>query len=67
MDNVTMHKATNGKPEKVESNQTSEPQSFLSPVGKKDFTPYQSRFLPENVEATLCTKSWLYEFEATFL
>ena len=67
MDNVTMHKATNNKPEKVESNQTSEPQSFLSLVGKKDFSPYQSRFLPKNVEATLCTKSWLYGFEATFL
>ena len=66
MNNVTMHKATNGKLEKVESNQTSEPQSFLSQLGKKILTPYRSRLLPENVEATLCTKSWLYGFEATF-
>ena len=32
-------------------------------LGKKILTPYQSRLLPENVEATLCTKSWLYGFE----
>ena len=31
-------------------------------TGKKILTPYQSRLLPENVEATLCTKSWLYGF-----
>ena len=63
----TKPQTVNNKHEKVESNQTSEPQSFLSTVGKKDFTPYQSRFLPKNVEATLCTKSSLYGFEATFL
>ena len=32
-------------------------------IGKKILTPYRSRLLPENVEATLCTKSWLYGFE----
>ena len=26
-------------------------------TGKRIFTPYQSRLFPENVEATLCTKS----------
>ena len=30
MNNVTMHKTTNDRPGKVESNQTSELQSFLS-------------------------------------
>ena len=34
---LTMHKATNGKPEKVESNQTSEPQSLLSQFGNIEF------------------------------
>ena len=34
-----------------------------SSTGKKILTPYRSRLLPENVEATLCTKSWLYGFE----
>ena len=38
MNNVTMHKATNGKLEKVESNQTSEPQSFLSQFGSAEST-----------------------------
>ena len=32
-------------------------------TGKKILTPYRSRLLPENVEAMLCTKSWLYGFE----
>ena len=32
-------------------------------TGKKILTPYRSCLLPENVEATLCTKSWLYGFE----
>ena len=35
--------------------------------GKKILTPYRSRFLPENVEATLCTKSWLYGFEGNLI
>ena len=37
MNNVTMHKATNNKPEKVESNQTSEPQSFLFQFDSAEF------------------------------
>ena len=32
-------------------------------TGKKILTPYRSRLLPENMEATLFTKSWLYGFE----
>ena len=32
-------------------------------IRKKILTPYRSRLLPENVEAMLCTKSWLYGFE----
>lgn len=36
-------------------------------TGKKIFTPYQSRLLPENVEATLCIKSWLYRFEGNLI
>ncbi|XP_075675148.1 uncharacterized protein LOC142644410 [Castanea sativa] len=32
-------------------------------TGKKILTPYRSHLLPENVETTLCTKSWLYGFE----
>ena len=34
---------------------------------KKNFTPYRSRLLPENVEATLYTKSWLYGFEGNLI
>ena len=34
---------------------------------KKILTTYQSRLLPENVEATLCTKSWLYGFEGNLI
>ena len=34
---------------------------------KKTLTPYRSRLLPENVEATLCTKSWLYGFEGNLI
>ena len=30
---------------------------------KKILTPYRSLLLPKNVEATLCTKSWLYGFK----
>ena len=30
---------------------------------KKILTPYRSHLLLENVETTLCTKSWLYGFE----
>ena len=30
---------------------------------KKILTPYRSHLLPKNVEATLCTKSWLYGFK----
>ena len=30
---------------------------------KKILTPYRSCLLPENVEVTLYTKSWLYGFE----
>ena len=37
MNNVTMHKTTNDKPEKVESNQTNELQSFLSWFGSAEF------------------------------
>ena len=36
-------------------------------IGKKILTPYRSRLLPENVEATLCTKSWLYRFEGNLI
>ena len=36
-------------------------------TGKKILTPYQSRFLPKNVEVTLCTKSWLYGFEGNLI
>ena len=36
-------------------------------TGKKILTPYRSRFLPENVEVTLCTKSWLYVFEGNLI
>ena len=36
-------------------------------IGKKILTTYQSRLLPENVEATLCTKSWLYGFEGNLI
>ena len=36
-------------------------------IGKKIRTPYRSRLLPENVEATLCTKSWLYGFEGNLI
>ena len=32
-------------------------------IGKKFLTPYRLCLLPENMEATLCTKSWLYGFE----
>ena len=31
-------------------------------TGKKILTLYRSRLLPKNVEATLCTKSWLYHY-----
>ena len=34
---------------------------------KKILTSYQSRLLPENVEAMLCTKSWLYELEGNLI
>ena len=34
---------------------------------KKILTPYRSRLLPENVEATLCTKSWLYGFKGNLI
>ena len=33
----------------------------------KILTPHRSRLLPENVEATLCTKSWLYGFEGNLI
>ena len=36
-------------------------------TGKKILTPYQSRLLSENVEVTLFTKSWLYEFEGNLI
>ena len=36
-------------------------------IGKKILTPYRSRLLPENVETTLCTKSWLYGFEGNLI
>ena len=36
-------------------------------IGKKILTPYRSRFLPENVETTLGTKSWLYGFEGNLI
>ena len=34
---------------------------------KKILTPYRLHLLPENVEATLCTKSWLYGFEGNLI
>ena len=34
---------------------------------KKILTSYQSHLLPENVEVTLCTKSWLYGFEGNLI
>ena len=34
---------------------------------KNILTPYRSRLLPENVEAMLCTKSWLYGFEGILI
>ena len=36
-------------------------------TGKKILTTYRSRLLPENVEAKLCTKSWLYGFEGNLI
>ena len=36
-------------------------------TGKKILTPYRSHLLLENVKATLCTKSWLYEFEGNLI
>ena len=36
-------------------------------TGTKILTPYQSRLLSENVEATLCIKSWLYGFEGNLI
>ena len=36
-------------------------------TGKKILTPYRSCLLPENVEAMLCTKSWLYGFEGNLI
>ena len=36
-------------------------------IGKKILTPYRSSLLSENVEATLCTKSWLYGFEGNLI
>ena len=34
---------------------------------KKILTLYRSHLLPENIEATLCTKSWLYGFESNLI
>ena len=34
---------------------------------KKILTSYRSRLLPKNVEATLCTKSWLYGFKGNLI
>ena len=36
-------------------------------TGKKILTPYRSRLLSENVEATLYTKSWLYGFKGNLI
>ena len=36
-------------------------------IGKKILTSYQSRLLPKNVKAALCTKSWLYGFEGNLI
>ena len=36
-------------------------------TGKNILSLYQSRLLPENVETTLYTKSWLYGFEAILI
>ena len=36
-------------------------------IGKKILTTYRSHLLPENVEATLCTKSWIYGFEGNLI
>ena len=32
-------------------------------IGKKFLTLYRSCLFPKNVEATLCNKSWVYEFK----
>ena len=34
---------------------------------KKNLTLYQSRLLPKNMKAMLCTKSWLYGFEGILI
>ena len=34
---------------------------------KKILTLYRSHLLPENIEATLYTKSWLYGFESNLI
>ena len=36
-------------------------------IGKKNINPYRSHLLLENVEAMLCTKSWLYGFEGILI
>ena len=36
-------------------------------IGKKFLTPYRLCLLPENMEATLCIKSWLYGFEGNLI
>ena len=36
-------------------------------IGKIFLTPYRSCLLPENMEATLCIKSWLYGFEGNLI
>ena len=36
-------------------------------IGKKILTTYRSHLLPENVEATLCTKSWIYGFKGNLI
>ena len=42
-------------------------ESSFSAKKKKKITPYRSHLLLENVEATLCTKSWLYRFEGILI
>ena len=36
-------------------------------IGKIFLTPYRSCLLPENMEATLCIKSWLYGFKGNLI
>ena len=41
--------------------------SFSIGKKKKILTLYQSRLLPKNMKAMLCTKIWLYGFEGILI